>query len=370
MGGVTFFCSGRPRELHCVNELPLKSYTPNELQALLAPLTLRLKFILLMPLDHFIPQVHLKKFSFSDPPERINAIRKRDMFAFKPRAKDICRIDQGNTNRYLKEPRFIEAFLKSIEPNYTRAVEGLRTDKITPDCIFVIAGFVAYVTACSPTAMRLECTPLSSVLNEVTRFLDAAGRFPPPPLSIGGLSMTDLLEGGMVNIEVDRKFPQAMGIRAIYDLLFLMGNFDWDVMENRFHAESPFFTSDFPIGIVPSAELPTLDKIIPLSPDLAVRLRPNKQSLIRKVRNDFAGFRYRRVHLNHDEVTQINELIARCAETEVYFKKDKHDVSEVIRSNAGFRIETSVKSLRFGKGVVQHSTQIVTDKWQKAEPEK
>lgn len=336
----------------------------------LRSVALRLRFILLMPLDHFIPQVHLKKFSFSDPPERLNAIRKRDMFAFKPRTKDICRIDHGNTNRYLKEPRFIEAFLKSIEPNYTRAIEGFRSDRITPDCIFVISGFVAYVTACSPTAMRLESTPLSSVLNEVARLLDAAGRFPPPPPSLGDLSMTDLLAGGMVDIKVDRKFPQAMGIRSIYDLLFSMGNFDWDVMENPFHADSPFITSDYPIGIVPSVGLPTLDKIIPLSPDLAVRLRPNKQSLIRKVRNDFAGFRYRRVRLSQDETTQINGLIARCAETEVYFRDEKHEVAEIIRGNAGFRIETSMRSLRFGKEVVQQSMQIVTDKWLKTEPEK
>ena len=314
-----------------------------------------------MPLDHFIPQVHLKKFSWSDPPGRLNAIRKRDMFAFKPRAKDVCRVDHGSTNPYLKNPRGIETFLKSIEPNYTKAVDGLRSDKITTDCILVVSGFVAYVATCSPTAIRLETKPLASMLKEATHRLDAEGRFPPAPLSLGGRTMTDLLDDETVSVTVDHRYPQALGVSAIYKPLFSFGNFDWDVMVNAFHGELPFFTSDYPIGIVPSGGLPTLDKIIPLAPDIAIRLCPKTQSMDRKTPSDFSRFRYRRVSLSRDEVEAINRLIIRCAETEVYFRDDKPEVSDVVRSNAGFRIENVIKSIRMGESMALVSTQVVTD---------
>jgi len=58
----------------------------------------------------------------------------------------------------------IEDFLKTIEPKYNLAVENLATDKINQDCIYVIAGFVAYIVTCSPASMRNNSVPLKSVL--------------------------------------------------------------------------------------------------------------------------------------------------------------------------------------------------------------
>jgi hypothetical protein len=81
----------------------------------------------------------------------------------------------------------------------------------------------------------------------------------------------------------------------------------------------------------------------------------------RKTPNDFSRFRYRRVSLSRDEVEAINRLIIRCAETEVYFRDDKPEVSDVVRSNAGFRIENAIKSIRVGESMAQVSTQVVTD---------
>ena len=63
------------------------------------------------------------------------AMRKSDLKAFTPNSKSVCRIDDGNTNAYLREDRAIEEFLKSIEPNYNTAVAKLMGDKIDSECV-------------------------------------------------------------------------------------------------------------------------------------------------------------------------------------------------------------------------------------------
>ena len=63
-----------------------------------------------MPLDHYVSQVHLKKFYSPALGNRMYAIRKSDLKVFTPRSEDVCRIMDGSTNAYLREDRAIEGF--------------------------------------------------------------------------------------------------------------------------------------------------------------------------------------------------------------------------------------------------------------------
>jgi hypothetical protein len=73
-------------------------------------------------LDHYVSQVHLKRFYTPALNELMYAVRKSDLKRFTPRSDDVCRIDEGNTNRYLTEPRAIEEFLKPVEHRYNAAI--------------------------------------------------------------------------------------------------------------------------------------------------------------------------------------------------------------------------------------------------------
>ena len=95
-----------------------------------------------MPLDHYVPQVHLKNFSAADlDGDLMHAIRKADLKAFPCRPKDVCRIENGSSNEYLLHDRVIELFLKEIEPRYNEAIATLRQGKIDHKSAFVVAGF-------------------------------------------------------------------------------------------------------------------------------------------------------------------------------------------------------------------------------------
>ena len=101
--------------------------------------------------------------------------------AFPCRSEDVCRIEDGSTNPYLKEPRIIEDFLTEVEPYYNASVANLRSDTIEHRTVFVISGFIAYVQTCSPAGARIFTEPLRSSLETTAQMADARGLIPLSP---------------------------------------------------------------------------------------------------------------------------------------------------------------------------------------------
>ncbi len=64
-----------------------------------------------MPLDHYVSQVHLKKFYSPMLRGRMYAIRKSDLKCFTPSSKAVCGIHDGSTNAYLREDRAMALYL-------------------------------------------------------------------------------------------------------------------------------------------------------------------------------------------------------------------------------------------------------------------
>ena len=201
-----------------------------------------------MPLDHYIPQVHLKNFYSPALGDRMYATRKSDLKSFTPNSISVCGINDGSTSAYLKEDRAIEEFLKTIEPKYNEALAKLIGDKIDEQCIYTIGGFVAYVVSCSPAGMRIQSGPLKSSVETVAAMMEARGLIPPPPKELGGESLVEPLSTGAVKVKVDPKFPQAIGINTIIERVSIWGNSKWEILLNGV-PECPFFTSDFPVAI-------------------------------------------------------------------------------------------------------------------------
>lgn len=309
-----------------------------------------------MPLDHYVSQVHLKNFYSPVLGERMYAIRKSDLKCFTPNAGGVCGIHNGSTNAFLREDRAVEEFLKTIEPNYNSAVENLRAGEIDDNCIYTIAGFVAYVSTCSPGGMRVRSDPLKNLVEVTAEMMDAKGLIPPPPPELGGASLSELLRSGAVNITVDPKYPQAIGIASILKSTASFGNFKWDILRNDF-ANSPFFTSDFPAAIEETDDPRVLNRIVPLSPDLAIRIRPDLAIESRKTDFTFGNFGYRTCDISHMELVHLNRLIVRCAEEMVFYRDDRPWVQRFVAKNRQYRIEPFTQKLPMPTGTIQISTQ-------------
>lgn len=303
---------------------------------------------IIVPVDHYVSKVHLKKFCSPElDGKRMYAIRKSDMKAFAPGPRNVCGISEGSTNAYLRESRAVEEFLKTIEPNYDSALAGLKSGKIDLDCIYTIAGFVAYVAGCSPGGMRIHAAPLKSNVEVVAANLEAKGAILPPPPQLGGATLTDLLKSGKVELTIDPKFPQAMAINTILQGAVALGNFKWEVLHNGFE-ENPFFTSDYPAAIESTADPKILNRIIPLAPDLALRIRPDP--IAKRDDWSFASFGYQSRKIHRREVVQINRQIVRCAEDVVFFRDEKEWVRRFVERNRHYRIEAVTTKIPASSG--------------------
>jgi len=311
-----------------------------------------------MPLDHYIPQVHLRKFCSPALGNRMYATRKSDLKVFTPRPEDVCRIMNGSTNAFLFEDRAIEDFLKTIEPNYNVALDKLIAGEIDAKCIYTIAGFVASVISCSPAAMRLGSEHLKSTLETTATILEASGVLPPPPPELGDTTFCELLRDGAIEFAIDPKYPQAVGIRSIIDLTARFGNFKWEILYNDFE-DSPLFTSDFPAAIEKTDDPRILNRIVPLAPNLALRIKPKLTLEKGQMNLTFSNFSYLSRKVSRKELIKLNCLIVRCAEDSVFYRDDYPWVQPFVARHRHYHIEPKAYRLKTPTGIIQVNTQIL-----------
>ncbi len=294
-------------------------------------------------------------------------MRKSDSNVFEPSTRNVCGIHEGNTNSYLKHDRAIEDFLAEIEPNYPSAIAKLTEGQVDHETIYTVAGFVSAVHSCSPTGMRVHTPQLKEMLTTTTELLDEHGEFDKSPLpeALGEASLTDLLQSGKVQLEVDPKYPQAVCIAGVMNLVRVFGNSAWEILVNEF-SNSPFLTSDYPIGIEIVGQLSV--KLVPLSPTLAIRITPNIDALDESDQFDmqFGGFRWRNRMPSRKEVAHINRTIVRCAENLVFCSSRLDWFERFVRRNSMYQLSTQINRLQSpdgngsylfaGQRIVQKST--------------
>ncbi|HEY5305211.1 MAG TPA: DUF4238 domain-containing protein [Pseudolabrys sp.] len=301
-----------------------------------------------MPLDHFVSQVHLRNFAAPEMDGMLRAIKKSDLKTFNTRSQDVCRIQNGNTNPFLQQPRVIEEFLKGVEPCYNESVQKFRDDKIDQAAIHCVAGFVAYVITCSPTAMRLNSGPLKAMVNATAEVLDRSGKFSKAPAgSLGGKSLTELLADGAVSFDVDQKYPQAIGIDNIKHHVSMFGNSKWEVLLN-FNDGDPYFSSDYPVAVETFDFNTPVNRVVPLAPDLAVRIVPDAARRGAQSDLSFSNFNYTRRAQKRQSVIALNRCLVQCAEDFVFHRDNEYWVKPFVTKNQPFRLDSVKERIQMG----------------------
>jgi len=281
------------------------------------------------------------------------AIRKLDLKSFATNSRAVCRIESGSTNAYLRNSRAIEDFLKTIEPSYNRAVQKVSSGTVDHEAVFTVAGFVAYVSTCSPGGMRIQSGPLEGMVEATTPALDSKGVL--PRLS-DGRTLTDLLQAGTVEVAIDPKYSQAIGISTILRLVSTYGNLRWDFLVSG-SADRPFFTSDFPVAIETTHQAHILNRVIPLAPHLAVRIMTGPLPRRRPLDLSFPDFRYRLLRPSIEEIEGLNRLFVQCAEEIVFYRDDEVWVRPFVEKHRHFRIEPQKTFFSVGARTLMIATQ-------------
>ncbi len=311
-----------------------------------------------MPLDHYVSQVHLKNFYSPQLKEKMYTIQKPSLNRYECDAKSQCRIMDGNTNPFLQEPRVIEEFLKSIEPKYNKAINTLREGKVSAEAVFTIAGFAAYVAICSQAAFRLNPAPLRATVEETCKLAHDMEELSPIPKVLNAGSVRELIDSGNVEISVDPKYAQAHGINLINHQINSWGNSQWQIIINE-HKVSPFFTSDFPIAIQKTDDPRVLNRIIPLAPDLAIKIIVDVKTRGKEIDFNFPRFRHKFIKANNAKIREINTAIVQCAESNIYFPYDAEWIPRFIQRHRYHRIEPFNNKIPIGNGTMLHCGMLI-----------
>lgn len=291
----------------------------------------------------------------------MHAIKKSDLKYFTPNSDSVCRIELGNSNPFLDEERIIEEFLKTVEPYYNHAVDEILNKNFEKDVLYTIAGFVAYVQTCSPTGIRISKKHLEAMVEYAGKIFDQKGEITPFPKELGGKTFTELLDEKIINVKVDPKYSQALGIVEIIKNLSFFANCHWDIIINE-HNDSPFFTSDFPIGFELSRDPLIINKIFPLRPQIAIRIKPHMNIDTQKPDYNFSEFRYRFVKPKRNEIVELNRLLVRCAENMVFFHKYFDWIFPFIKKNSNYYIEPHIYEVPAGESQYNFYTSRVVKK--------
>lgn len=141
----------------------------------------------------------------------------------------------------------------------------------------------------------------------------------------------------MTYVDETPKYTQALGIANLEKLTYIIGNLKWEVLRNPLPT-SPFFTSDNPVAIEPKKNSSIPNIIVPLTPQLALRIqaRHNKDHAIH---HNFDRNKTTFKTLTPKDVERINRLIVQSAENNVFFGEELSWIGPFAKRYSMYRIE-------------------------------
>jgi hypothetical protein len=125
--------------------------------------------------------------------------------------------------------------------------------------------------------------------------------------------------------------------------------------------QSPFFTSDFPAAVEETRDWRVVNRIVPLAPHVAIRIRPDISINRKRADFSFANCGYLTRTVSHRELVEINQLIVRCAEDTIFYRDEFAWVRKFITKNRHYRVDLIISKRRMGEGSLLVSTTRVVE---------
>jgi len=228
-----------------------------------------------MPRDHFVARTYLKHFA--DPSGVLHGYRKPDGFAFPASPRDVCAEwdDDLNPEFLPNDPALLGRLRKLFEPNWNRAVSGLQQGTPSDEERLILAGYMANLMNCTPTAKRIFVTMHNY---QVKRYLSFAKKMKEkhgglPDLPVEAIEM---MERGEISFATHPDFVKAMATRNLLDIAWTMYHQDWDVIEND--TDLPFLTSDNPVPVLALGLTDLLIRFLPVTPRLCLSVMYHRET--------------------------------------------------------------------------------------------
>jgi len=219
-----------------------------------------------MARDHYVAQTYLKHWC--NPAGMMVRYPKNpagDPFPCAP--VSVCREWDGDLNPYFqKNPNLLGEYRKIFEPGWNPMIESLRSGRITTDDHFVIAGYWAQLTTCTPTwrkhAMSIYKQQIEESIPVVAEHL--ARQKPHMANYIRRMIFKE-----KIRPSVDPQYVKHILTSQLAATTVAFYQQDWIVIRND--SDLPFITSDNPSSIFPDRPFNVpVSRFLPLAPDLGI----------------------------------------------------------------------------------------------------
>lgn len=289
--------------------------------------------------DHYVAQTYLRNFSIKGSKAHVNAIRKSDLKGLNNvPLRSICYKVNWSTNPYFPEKaRVIEDYLKIFEPKWSNCIRMLADEEFDSETKYFMSGYIAYLRACTPTAIRLGQGWSSEIVRQTYEIIEQKELSNPNTKYKD--TINEIRSHGGVKVNVDPNYPKAMGIRALSGAQEKLQRFPWLIMTNE--TEIPYITSDNPVCLRYPQNSAFCDFYVPVTPKIAIMIHPIRE-LVSEIIDSL-------VSIKPEGVNEFNRLVVKCAEDMVIFNED-FGVEELVKEFRDWRMEELITKFPVEKG--------------------
>ena len=304
--------------------------------------------------DHYVSQTYLRHFASSNG-DLVPYYKNAQVVAGKAKVpKSICFETEGDTNKYFQNPRILDEFLPAFENTWNSNIARLENQELDEKAKFEIAGYIAFLRACTPTAKRLNQQGIAGILKPVSYEVMLSTLEKGDYLKEEEKScLYEAIQKGELNLKIDREFAHAQGMQAMVSILCTFYCSDWLVLFNK--TDIPFITSDNPaIFFYQDMQQQIANTYVPLKPTLALLITPN----IDKRRANFEDVKKHRGSkdgygvIKPPYVKIFNEAIVKSAEKIVLHQKKEEWLEKLVRKYSKWGVETIATHIPIGEGTL------------------
>lgn len=301
--------------------------------------------------DHYISQTYLSAFTNKDgelTPYYKNA---RVIIGKQKNTKSVCYEKDGDENSYFEDTRIVDEFLKLFENSWANNVKAIESMAGDQDTKYGIAGYLAFLKTCNPTAKRMGQNLLADTIQPVAdRIMAKSVNDPDLAPEIKEL-YKEHIEKKNIEITVDPEYAHAKGISTLVGITHKLYCSKWIILFNN--TKTPFITSDNPaILYYRNRSSQIANTFVPLTPKLGVLISPNPSTEVptleelKNYQHDEDQF----AEIKEEFVQKFNDIIVKSAENIVIHSDAENWVETLVSNNKTWRMETITTNIPYGSG--------------------
>jgi hypothetical protein len=315
-----------------------------------------------MPKDHFVARTYLKHWC--DPRnEKLRGYKKLTDESFPCSPGDVCHEWNWDINPVFKDnPGLLADFRRMFEPHWNPTIGAVRAGPLSSEDKFVLAGYWAQLTTCTPT---WHANAVEVYERQLLDFIPLVAEHVAQQRPDHREYIRKAVAEGRIVPNVDSNHIKGILTQQLTNTITMLYHQDWIILKNT--TEVPFITSDNPSSVFPRRGInEPLVRFLPLAPDLAVLFVPDRTK-----RREALGApdlsqpppgTVRRAAVSRKGAVHLNRITVMNADKLVFSTFVDRRVRRLVRNHRRFGIAVDHVQLPMAGGPIMASTLVVRQK--------